>query len=801
MSHQDRHSFPQSNGARPNGHSNYGNAGMESKPQRDVFNTNADDVIDIKHLLGVLLRYKWWVVGITALFLGASIYIANEVQPVYQSSGTLLITQDRNQYAMGGSELSNMMSSSFGLGTGNSLANEMVVLRSRGLASEIAGKLVDRETMQNGDLFPILWAEYPEDSSKVSQSQVASRISNKMQLQRTDSETDVIRISFSSYSALEAKELVDITIDTYTELSASQKRTAASSALAFLERERETVQERLDEAEVALRNYRSETNLIQVSEQTNAVISRLTELESQRQQLQVQRVAINSSIESYEDQLEQIRPGLAEQFAENISGRLESAQLRLAELRTEQALMKQRNPGLENNPEGEPQFIQNQKEIETVRNEIRDITNNLLNADDSDVYIGFLEQEDGGITQRILELRRQLIELKIEESQLNAQEQVIEERMQEENQFFDGLPDNMLELARLQRDVLIQEQLFTQISSQYAETQLWEQTQFGAGRPIDDGNMPSEPTSPDKTRYALIGLLIGGVVSVGFVFAKDSFNSTIKSAEELKATDYSLLTVVPNFDKHVKQNYEGKKFINIKDKKISTAWETALNSVSPISESYRRLQNNIVFSDPDHSNQTIVVTSSRKGEGKTTVSTNLAVSLAEGGKKVLLIDCDLRRPNVHTTTGEAREPGLTDLFFNDKTVEDVIKPTIAPSVHVITAGQEIPNPAALMQSKELRKLLDDMRDQYDHIIIDTPPYGVITDAAPLMQKADGIVLVSMFGETQSYELEQAIEKLKQVRARVIGTVLTAYNHRKSDEYYYYSYNYDNYQAYEEYRSS
>src|SRR6056297_938237 len=801
MSHQDRHSFPQSNGARPNGHSNYGNAGMESKPQRDVFNTNADDVIDIKHLLGVLLRYKWWVIGITLLCFGASVYYAYQVQPVYQSSGTLLITQDRNQFGMGGSELSNMMSSSFGVGTGNSLENEMVVLRSRGLAAEIAEKLVERQTMQNGDLFPILWAEYPEDSTKVSQARVASRVSQNMQLERTDIETDVIRISFSSYSPLEAKELVDITIDTYTEVSASQKRTAASAALSFLERERETVQNRLNEAEVALRNYRSETNLIQVSSQTEAVIERLTELESQRQQLQVKRVAINSSIESYENQLEEIRPGLAEQFAENISGRLQSAQIRLAELRTEQALMKQRNPGLENNPEAEPQFIQNQKEIETVRNEIRDITSNLMDADDSDVYIGFLEQEGGGITERILELRRRLIELKIEESQLDAQEQVIEERMEEENRFFDGLPDNMLELARLQRDVLIQEQLFTQISSQYAETQLWEQTQFGAGRPIDYGNMPSEPTSPDKTRYALIGLLIGGVVSVGFVFAKDSFNSTIKSAEELKATDYSLLTVVPNFDKHVKQNYEGKKFINIKDKKISTAWETALNSVSPISESYRRLQNNIVFSDPDHSNQTIVVTSSRKGEGKTTVSTNLAVSLAEGGKKVLLIDCDLRRPNVHTTTGEAREPGVTELFFDGKSLEDVIKPTVAKSVHMIAAGREVPNPAAVMQSEKLRKLLDDLRADYDHIIVDTPPYGVITDAAPLMQHADGIVLVAKFGDIQSYELEQTIEKLQQIRARVIGTVLTSYNYKKSEEYYYYNYNYDNYKAYEEYRSS
>ena len=801
MSHQDRNSYPNGNGTPSNGNYNYGNGGVKSKPQRDKFDSKADDVFDIKHLLGVLLRYKWWVIGITLLCFGASVYYANEIQPVYRSSGTLLITQDNNRFGSGGSELSNMMSSSFGVGTGNSLANEMVVLNSRGLADEIAEKLVERQTMQNGNLYPILWADYPEDSTKVTRAQVASRVSGKMQVGRANSETDVIRITFSSYSPLEAKELVDMIIDTYTEVSASQKRTAASSALSFLERERETVQKRLDGAEEALRDYRSETNLIQVDSQTGAVISRLTELESQRQQLQVKRVAINSSIESYENQLEEIRPGLAEQFAENISGRLQGAQIRLAELRTEQALMKQRNPGLENNPEAEPQFIQNQKEIETVRNEIRDITSNLMDADDSDVYIGFLEKEGGGITERILELRRRLIELKVEESQLDAQEQVIEDRMEEENRFFDGLPDNMLDLARLQRDVLIQEQLFTQISSQYAETQLWEQTQFGAGRPIDYGAMPGSPTSPDKKRYGLFGLLLGGILSVGFVFTKDSLNKSVDSAEKLKETGYPLLAVISNFKGYVKQKYNGKSFITVNEKKISTSWETVLNSASPISESYRRLQNNIIFSDADRRNQTILITSSQKGEGKTTVSTNLAVSLAEGGKKVLLVDCDLRRPNIHAITGEAREPGVTELFFDGKTLEDVIKPTIAKSVHMIAAGREIPNPAAVMQSEKLRKLLDDLRADYDHIIVDTPPYGVITDAAPLMQHADGIVLVAKFGEIQSYELEQTIEKLQQIQARVIGTVLTSYNYKKSEEYYYYNYNYDNYKAYEEYRSS
>ena len=241
----------------------------------------------------------------------------------------------------------------------------------------------------------------------------------------------------------------------------------------------------------------------------------MADLESQRQEVQVQSVAVSSSIESYESQLEQIKPGLAEQFAENISGRLEGAQLRLAELRTEQSLMVQRNPGLRNNPEAEPQYIQIQEEIGTVRQEIRDITSNLLNADDSDVYIGFLEEEGGGITSRILELRRNLIELKIEESQLQAQEDVIAQRMAEENQFFDGLPENMLDLARLQREVHIQEQLFTTISDQFAETQLWEQTQYGAGRPIDYGFLPDRPISPNKPLYSCVGLLIGGVVGVG----------------------------------------------------------------------------------------------------------------------------------------------------------------------------------------------------------------------------------------------------------------------------------------------
>lgn len=783
-----------------NGNSN-GYSGEYARFANNSLDSDVNDEIDVKKLFANLYRYKWWIIGITLIFCSAAFIYANLAQPIYKSSGTVLITRENSQYPMQSSELSYMMSSSFGVGTGSRLENEMEILQSRHLSEEIAQRLLEQETMENGERLPILWYEYPEDSTIIPQSEVARRILDNMILERTDQQTDVIRISYESYSPFEAKRLVDLTIETYIDVSVKQKRTAANSALSFLEDERAGVKEKLQAAEEGLRDYRRNTNLIQVDGQTNAVITRMADLESQRQEVQVQSVAISSSIESYENQLEQIRPGLAEQFAENISGRLEGAQLRLAELRTEQSLMVQRNPGLRNNPDAEPQFIRIQEEIETVRQEIRDITSNLLNADDSDVYIGFLEEEGGGVTSRILELRRNLIELKIEESQLNAQEDVIEQRMAEENQFFDGLPENMLELARLQREVQIQEQLFTTISNQFAETQLWEQTQYGAGRTIDDGFLPDHPISPNKTLYSFIGLLIGGVIGIGFVLFKDSFNRNIDGAEKLKQSGYPLLAVIPNFSDHIKEKYDGKEFINLKDKKIKTSWETILDSVSPISESYRRLQNNIIFSDPDKNYQTIIVTSSRKSEGKTTVSANLAVSLAEGGKKVLLIDSDLRRPNIHTFTGEAREPGLSDIFYEDKSINAAIKPTIAPAVYAITAGQSIPNPAAVMQSKRLRSLLDELKYHYDHIIVDTPPFGVITDAAPLMQKADGIILVAKFNTTQTYELEQTIENLQRVNAKVIGTVLTAYKHRKSAEYYYYNYKYNTYDAYAEYQES
>lgn len=760
--------------------------------------------IDLQQLFGSLMRYKWWVLGITfsaAILAGV---IAMTLQPVYESSGTMMIAEERNRYTWsGGTDLNSMMSSSFGVGLGSRIANEIEVLRSRTLADRIAEKIHSRENLPNGEMFPVLFLEYPDSRSKITESMLSTRLRNNMTVNQVSQETDVINITYQSPSAMEAKTIVDMIMETYMEVSANQNRTRANSALSFLEDERARIQDRLSTAEEELRDYMRNTNLVQVDGQTQAAIDRVAELESQRQEVQVELVAVNSSIESYESQLNEIRPGLAEQFAENVSSQLENAQLRLAELRTERSLILQRNPGLRNNPESEPQLVQLNEDIETVRNEIREITSSVLNADDSDVYIGFLENEDGGVTDRIVELRRNLIELRIQESQLSAQEEVISQRLAEENQFFDNLPENMLELARLRREVQINEQLFTEVSTKFQETQLWEQTQTGNGQVIDEAYIPRQTTFPNLTLFVLVGFMIGGAMSIGLVVTRETFNRTVDGTDKIRSMGYPLLAVVPDFNEYVSKRFEGRDRVNIEGRSVSTSWSTLIDSISPISEAYRRLHNNIVFADPDKSYQTILITSSRKAEGKSTISINLAVTFAESGKKVLLIDGDLRRPNLNRLIGEDRSPGISELFYDKATRQQAIRETAAPGVDILTSGQKIPNPSAVMHSKKMAEFINSLKKEYDHIIIDSPPYGIITDAAPLIQSvADGILLVAQFGETQVNELNHAVENLKRIRADVLGSVLTAYRYKESRDYYYYNeYTYDSYQAYEDYKEA
>lgn len=192
---------------------------------------------------------------------------------------------------------------------------------------------------------------------------------------------------------------------------------------------------------------------------------------------------------------------------------------------------------------------------------------------------------------------------------------------------------------------------------------------------------------------------------------------------------------------------------------------------------------NIVYSNPDKDYKVIMVTSSGKGEGKSTIASNLAVTFAEAEKSVLLVDLDLRRPTLHKIFGENKEPGLVEMLFETEGFDTTIKETIAPNVDLITVGKKSPEPATVLDSRRLKTVLENLKDRYDHIILDTAPYGIISDSASLVRLTDGIIVAARFGVTAKKELDFTLEGLEQLNAEILGLVLNAFDPKKSNDYY------------------
>ena len=207
---------------------------------------------------------------------------------------------------------------------------------------------------------------------------------------------------------------------------------------------------------------------------------------------------------------------------------------------------------------------------------------------------------------------------------------------------------------------------------------------------------------------------------------------------------------------------------------------------SVISEQYRAIRTNIEYSNVDQNTKTILVTSSDKNEGKTTTVSNLAVSFANLNKKVLLIDCDLRNASIHKMFRLNNIYGLTDILAKNRAADKCIQETELENLYVLTAGAIPPNPAEILSSEKMKNLIEDLKNIYDYIFIDTPPIGLVTEAGVLSSFIDGVVLVVKSESIEKKYLEETKKKLDAVDARILGAILNSYKSEQKD-YDYYSY--------------
>lgn len=212
---------------------------------------------------------------------------------------------------------------------------------------------------------------------------------------------------------------------------------------------------------------------------------------------------------------------------------------------------------------------------------------------------------------------------------------------------------------------------------------------------------------------------------------------------------------------------------------------TLSNPRSPISEAYRTLRTNIDFSSIDDQMQVIVVTSSSPGEGKSTTISNLAVTFAQSERRVVLIDADLRKPTMHHTFGASNRVGLSSVLTKKNGLDEAIQDTITPGLSIITAGPIPPNPAEMLSSKRMSELLEQLRSQFDIVLVDTPPLLAVTDAQLIASKSDGVVLVMEYGSVKREAALKAKSHLDKVGSKILGVVLNNVERSKSNPGYYY----------------
>lgn len=303
---------------------------------------------------------------------------------------------------------------------------------------------------------------------------------------------------------------------------------------------------------------------------------------------------------------------------------------------------------------------------------------------------------------------------------------------------------------------------------------------------------PTYPIGPNRTRNILVAFLLSLAAGIGLAFLMDYLDDSVRTSDDVgRNLGLPTLALIPHHN-----SYEKPKTALATTNGIngSMALVTLKDRRSPMAEAYRHLRTSLLFSSAGKPPQTILVTSSQPSEGKTTTAINTAITLAQSNADVVIIDCDLRRPRLHAHFGMENSNGLTNYLSGEKETANLLKtcPDL-PRLKIITSGPIPPNPAELLSSNEMRNLLQFLKGNYKHVIIDSPPAISFTDAAILSTLVDGVVLVAMAGKSSIHLMRRFKQRLGTIGARIYGVVLNGIKANSTDyDYYGYGYTYSYY---------
>jgi capsular exopolysaccharide synthesis family protein len=552
----------------------------------------------------------------------------------------------------------------------------------------------------------------------------------------------LVDVTFVSEDPKFAADAVNALVDEYVNENLEIKLRSTQGMLDWLGNELASQQKRVEDSERALAEYREKENALSLDDKQNIVLSRLNQLNDTATKARSNRVQKESLYNQVKAVASGGNPDAIPVIATNAG--VQAARTKLVELQRQKVQL------LERYGDKHPRVLDVNAQLDDAQRQLDIAISGAVQSVRNDYETAVIEEQT---------FARNLEGAKSDATALNRK----------------GIGYGVME-----REAKSNREVYQSLLTREKELRVSANSRTNNVRVVDRAEIPRAPITPGGRRTWLMSGVIGLVLAIAVALGLDYMNDTIKTPEDItRRLKLPFLGLVPAVrgDKH----------------------PLLASSQVPhdFGESFRSLRTSLLSNYPDEGTKIIIVTSAQPLEGKTTTAANIAMALAYGGARVLLVDADMRRPGLHRPLRLTNERGLSQVLTGQARVRDVIQRTVDPNLLAITAGRTPPNPSELLSSERMKTLLANLtHGPFNWIIVDTPPVLAVTDAVILAPMVTGVTFVIGAEMTRRRLAERAIETVMQSRPRYAGVVLNKVNFEKNKYYYsrYYGHQYKNYYA-------
>lgn len=576
---------------------------------------------------------------------------------------------------------------------------------------------------------------------------------------------DAVTITAEGFSPEELLLITNTYSEVYVNYSRELNRQDITNVKKFLEDERQKKLNDLTNAESSLQDYQKKVGYIVLDNQARMLVDNLSRYEADKNASEIDYKISENNLATLNKEVSSYDPNLVNYIEGQLSQPyINELQKQIAELEVK------RDIDIANISDNKVK----EKINSSTANKVDALKKN-LDAKAEILRTGLLSQtpdEKRGLSQKVFETSMKLSGLK---NKIGILSGFIKSYESEINK----LPSENMELAKLERTMKMNEKLYVTLEEKYQEATINERTRFGNATMLEPGFDTVNQIAPNKNLILLTGSVIGLFLGLSFAFIRNFLDKSIKSPEQIEGFGASVLSWIPSF----------KELLDVHSPE--TDFVVELKPTSSVSEAFKALRTRIQYSKlEDDPLRTILITSTIPVEGKTIVSVNLAGSFAQAGKKILLLDCDLRKPRVHNIFNIERYPGLSDYLFANVKFEEIIRKTKIDSLDFITSGTIPPNPSELLGSIQFKNFLEKLKGLYDIVVIDSPPFISVTDSEILFNITDGTLLVCRANMTPMETFIKTYKRLHKINPHnLLGCVLNNFSFKSSYGYYYNYYYY------------